>query len=206
MAPDAPVGGPRVLGLTGPIGCGKTTVGDILLARGALERIDADALVHELQAVGTDVTREIAGAFGKDVLGVDGSVDRRKLGRIAFAEPEKLRLLESIVHPAVRELVRERIRSLAGNDGIVVVDAVKLLQSDLLPLVEEVWVVRCSPDVQRERLIRARELSRGESEARIRAQPRFEHPKVRTVIENSGTLEQLHASVESAWVQFTSAK
>src|SRR5947209_282339 len=100
MAADSARRAPRNLGITGPIGCGKTTVGDILLELGALERIDADAVVHELERSGTEVTHAVARAFGEDLLGPDGSVDRARLGAIVFRDANELRRLEAIVHPA----------------------------------------------------------------------------------------------------------
>jgi dephospho-CoA kinase len=190
----------RVLGLTGPIGCGKTTVGDILLELGARERIDADEVVHELQRPGTDVTAAVAGSFGQDVLHSDGSIDRASLGAIVFADHDALARLEAIIHPAVREAIRQRIEATKG--GVIVVDAVKLLQSDLLPLVEEVWVVGCDPRVERSRLTEIRGMSPEQVEARLRAQPSFEHPRVARVIQNSGSLEGLRRQVEAAWRNF----
>ena len=194
--------GPRVLGITGPIGCGKTTVGDILLELGALERIDADREVHALMQPGTEVTREIARRFGEAVIAPDGSVDRARLGGIVFADPERLRELESITHPAVRRSIRGRLQDYADEDGVVVVDAVKLLQSDLLPFVEAVWVVQCSQQVQLERLRMIRGMSREAALDRVRAQPDFRHERVTAVLENSGSLQELRERVQQAWQVF----
>jgi dephospho-CoA kinase len=201
MATQHPRTAPRLLGLTGPIGCGKTTVGNILLGLGARERIDADDTVHELQRAGTEVTRAIAGTFGPDVLSRDGSVDRQALGAIVFTDRERLAQLEDIVHPAVRQAIRERIEQ-HSDGGVVIIDAVKLLQSDLLPLVEEVWVVRCSSQVQRSRLVETRSMTPEAVEARLRAQPSFEHPRVTRIIENSGTFADLQSHVATAWNEF----
>lgn len=192
---------PRILGLTGPIACGKTTVGDILLDLGALCRIDADQVVHELEGPGTDVTRQIGGAFGH-VLQADGAVDRACLAARVFSNPDALRRLEDIVHPAVRQEVRRRIEELHSQSGIVVVDAVKLLQSDLLPLVETVWVVWCSPEKQLHRLSATRGMADSEAEGRLRAQPNFDHPAVGAVIDNSGTVVELRDQVASQWRLF----
>lgn len=158
-------------------------------------------MVHALQGPGTEVTRYIAAAFG-DVLQPDGAVDRVRLGRIVFADPDALRRLEAIVHPAVRHAVRDRLDALQGPGGVVVVDAVKLLQSDLISLVETVWVVCCAPEIQRHRLTETRRLSAVEAAERMRAQPSFDHPKVGAVIENSGSRADLQRLVAEQWERF----
>jgi dephospho-CoA kinase len=194
---------PRILGLTGPIGCGKSTVGDILLQLGVTERIDADQVVHELMAAGTETTRSIATAFGDDVLRDDGSVDRIRLGRVVFSDGDALRRLESITHPAVRRLIRERLHHYSERE-VVVIDAIKLLQSDLLPLVEAVWVVRCARDAQIARLTEIRRMPREQAESRIAAMPRFESERVTEVIENSRSMDELRSRVEAAYQRFLS--
>ncbi len=195
-------GAPRILGLTGAIGCGKTTVGDMLLRLGALERIDADTVVHELMAPETAVTAAIADTFGIDVLRDDGAVDRGALAAKVFADQTALRKLEAITHPAVRATIRQRLTGLEGRDGIVIVDAVKLLQGDLLPLCDTVWVVRCPRDEQTRRLIAIRGMTAEAAEKRIAAQPAFDHPRVDRVIENTGSLDQLEKQVATAWHEF----
>lgn len=194
---------PLVLGLTGPIACGKTTVGDILLELGALERIDADRVVHELMGPSSPLAAEVAATFGERMLGPDGAVDRAALARIVFSDPEELRRLESISHPAVRREIRRRLEALSGASGVVVVDAVKLLQSDLLPLAHEVWVVACDPREEVRRLTERRNMAADDAAARLEAQPSFEHPAVSRVIRNNGSLMELRENVERAWVELT---
>jgi dephospho-CoA kinase len=190
---------PRILGLTGAIACGKTTVGDILLELGALERIDADAVVHRLMAAGTPVTAQILRRFGRDIIARNGSVDRSRLGSLVFDDPAALRDLELITHPAVRTAIRDRVAELSGQHGFVVIDAVKLLQSELLELAYVVWVVRCRPDIQMQRLTEVRGMSAKAAAGRLAAQPSFTHPRVTTVIENNGSMDQLQAQVTAAW-------
>jgi dephospho-CoA kinase len=174
----------------------------MLLKLGAAERIDADEVVHELMVPGTPTTRAIGAEFGADVLLPDGSVDRARLGEVVFADHGRLRKLESITHPAVHDEILRRIAQLAGQDVVIVVDAVRLLQSDLLLLCDEVWVVTCNHQQQRERLIRDRGMSPEATAARIAAQPEFDHCKVTKVIDNSGTLQELEFAVRSAWQDF----
>jgi dephospho-CoA kinase len=199
VAAAGQVSGRRLLGLTGPIACGKTTVGDTLLTLGALERIDADRVVHALMARGTPTTQAIADAFGAQLLLPDGGVDRKRLGEIVFADAAALRRLEAITHPAVREEIRRRVHDLGDRDGVVVVDAVKLLQSDLLPMMDAVWVVQCPPEEEMRRLTTLRGMTSEEAGNRLAAQPPFDHPAVTAVIQNAASLEQLRDAVGEAW-------
>ncbi len=189
----------RILGLTGAIGCGKSTVGDLLLEVGARDHIDADQVAHALMSPGTQVTQHIAETFGPDVMAADGSVNRAALGHIVFNDAERLRLLEAITHPAIRRAIRERLETPSDDGGVVVLDAVKLLQSELLPLADAVWVVRCDPEVQMSRLSAMRGMTDGEIRARLEAQPSFNDERVTAVIENSGSHEDLRREVLRAW-------
>lgn len=199
MAGDRSQANTRVLGLTGPIACGKTTVGDILLKLGARERIDADRIVHTLLGPGTPTSAAVTTIFGPSVMQPDGAVDRARLAAVVFDDPVALRALEELTHPAVRAVVWERLAALADADGVAIVDAVKLLQSDLLPLCDAVWVICCAPGEQRRRLHADRGLSDVAAAARIAAQPDFEHPAVTRTIDNSRSPESLAACVTTAW-------
>jgi dephospho-CoA kinase len=187
----------HILGLTGPIACGKTTVGNILLELGATERIDADTVVHRLMVAGTPTTRRIVERFGDDILAEDGSVDRRALAGRVFGDPSALRDLEAITHPEVRLETLRRLQ--VHSEGVIVIDAVKLLQSELLPLCDAVWVVRCDPEVELRRLKRRNGLTKEEAQTRIAAQPSFDSPAVGVVIDNSGSVDELRRHVEEAW-------
>lgn len=203
MASERTETNPRILGLTGPIACGKTMVGDLLLTLGAIERIDADVVVHDLMTSGSPTSEAIARRFGRGVLASDGSIDRRALGSVVFNQPPALRDLEKIVHPAVRVAIQRRLQELSGAVGVVVLDAVKLLQSDLLNECDAVWVVLCSPQVQIQRLLEKRGMTEEEARGRLAAQPNFDHPKVTAVIENSDSLRGLEERVREAWLEQT---
>ncbi|HZS94934.1 MAG TPA: dephospho-CoA kinase [Chloroflexota bacterium] len=198
MANTAERAQPIILGLTGPVACGKTTVGDLLLRLGALARIDTDRVVHELLN-GGPVADEVVEAFGRDILGPSGLIDRRKLGSRVFADPSALARLEAIVHPPVTRVVRQKISEVSGRNGVVVVDAVKLLQSELLPLCSAIWVVTCDREEERRRLIGIRAMTAPDADARLAAQPSFDHPAVSALIRNDGSLAELEDQVSTLW-------
>src|SRR5438094_8017458 len=145
------------IGITGPIAVGKSTIDDMLRDLGAGPVIDADAVVHELYQTSRPLQEAIAATFGPTVRRPDGTIDRRALGARVFGDPEALRRLEGLVHPATREAVRARLQE-APPDAIAVVDAVKLLHGELASLCTERWWIRSDPSAQRRRLIELRGL------------------------------------------------
>lgn len=191
----------RTLGITGPIACGKTTVGDVLLQLGAITCIDADAVVHELMQPGADLTREIAHLFGDETIAADGGVDRATLAAVVFRDAAKLEELERIVHPRVSDTIRTRLINMdrAGIEGVVVIDAVKLMQSALVGLMDAIWLVRCSRDVQLERLRSVRGMSLDAAQARLAAQPTYDESLVDAIIDNTGARQELEEHVQHAW-------
>jgi dephospho-CoA kinase len=166
-----PAGGRRAvrIGLTGPIGCGKSTVASWLAARGAVA-IDADAVARDVVEPGEPALELVLGRFGDAVRTPDGGLDRAALGRIVFADPDALRDLEAIVHPAVRPRILAAIAA-ADTAGapVVVIEAIKLVEGGLAGLCDEVWLVTCSADEQRARLA-GRGVAPDEAARRISAQ------------------------------------
>ncbi len=194
---------PYILGLTGNIASGKTTIGLLLLELGAHTYCDADLVVHELYLPGQPVVAELAREFGPGILDADGGVDRRALGAIVFGDQQRLRTLERIVHPAVQQALLERLRAIP-DDEIGVFDAIKLFESGYAPMCQGVWVVTCPPEIQLQRLMERRGLSRAEAEARMAAQPPIE-PKLAQateIIHNDGSFDDLRAQVTAAWGRF----
>jgi len=192
-----------IIGLTGNIATGKSTVARILQNLGA-EVIDADRLVHRLMEPGTEVWHAIRQAFGTEVIGPDGAIDRRRLGAIVFADPAALARLEAIVHPAVGRAILRRLeewRSQPQPPRVVVIEAIKLLESSLAKLCDAVWIVVAPREVQIERLVRTRGLTPEEAALRIDAQPPVEPKLARAdvVIHNDGSLDHLRCQVEEAW-------
>ncbi len=189
---------PYLIGLTGNIATGKSTVAKMLEELGATV-IDADALVHDLQRQGTPVYDDIVAAFGPGILDRAGEIDRKALGAIVFADPAQLRRLESIVHPAV--LIESAQRIMAAATPVAVYEAIKLIEAGRAEMCDALWVVTARPDVQLERLMRDRHLSEAEARQRIAAQPpQSEKIKRATVIiDNSGSLEETWQQVTAAF-------
>jgi dephospho-CoA kinase len=143
---------PVIVGLTGPIGCGKSTVAAMLGALGGVV-IDADALSRDVTAPGQPALEAIRARFGGGVFSSAGVLDRRALAAVVFADAEALRDLEAIVHPGVRELVEDRIEEARrAGDPFVVVEAIKLVEGGLAQRCDEVWLIECPAGVQRARL------------------------------------------------------
>ncbi|MFF4544370.1 dephospho-CoA kinase [Streptomyces sp. NPDC001406] len=187
------------VGLTGGIGAGKSEVSRLLVARGAV-LIDADRIAREVVAPGTPGLAAVVEAFGKEVLAADGSLDRPRLGSIVFADPEKLAVLNSIVHPLVGARSRE-LESAAADDAVVIHDVPLLAENGLAPLYDLVVVVDASPETQLDRLVRLRGMTDQDARARMAAQAtrekRLEIADV--VIDNDVPLEALERRVDEVW-------
>lgn len=196
-----------LIGLTGNIGCGKSTVVKMLAELGAVV-CDADQTTREVMQVGQPAYDEIVQEFGEGVLVAQGGpIDRPALGRIVFGEPERLRRLEAIVHPATRVAnlrwlgEQDRIAAAEGRRQVAVIDAIKLIESGYPQICDAVWVVFCDPEVQLRRLVQGRGMLEADAQQRIAAQPP-QAAKVAVadvVIDNSGTLAQTRDQVEQAW-------
>ncbi|MGW3495019.1 dephospho-CoA kinase [Streptomyces sp. NPDC001020] len=187
------------VGLTGGIGAGKSEVSRLLVECGAV-LIDADRIAREVVAPGTPGLAAVVEAFGQDVLAPDGSLDRPKLGSIVFADPEKLAVLNSIVHPLVGARSRA-LETAAGEDAVVVHDVPLLAENGLAPLYDVVVVVDVGPDTQLDRLVRLRGMTEEEARARMSAQAtrdkRLEIADI--VIDNEVPLEKLRQRVRDVW-------
>ena len=192
----------RRIGITGPIGCGKSTVTGWLAERGAAV-IDADDVAREVTAAGTEAASAIAATFGGELLRPDGSLDRSALGRIVFGDPAALARLEAIVHPAVRPVILQRIEAAAAAGApAVVVEAIKLVEGGLAALCDEVWLVTCDADEQLARLL-ARGATQADALSRIGAQVGLAErlaPAATRVIDTSGAVSTARQVVETAWL------
>jgi dephospho-CoA kinase len=194
---------PYRIGLTGNIATGKTTVGRMLESLGA-ERIDADKVAHAVIIPGGSAYRSVVAAFGPEILVSDPAqqpprINRQALGNIVFSDPAALRKLESLVHPAVIRNVNAQIASTEAR--VIVVEAIKLLESGMAEAYDAIWVTTCPKAIQCERLMRLRGLSRETALARIEAQPPQAEKLARAdvVIHTDGSLAATRAQVLAAW-------
>ncbi|WP_433449573.1 dephospho-CoA kinase [Streptomyces sp. CA-142005] len=187
------------VGLTGGIGAGKSEVSRLLVEHGAV-LIDADRIAREVVAPGTPGLAAVVEAFGEDVLTADGSLDRPKLGSIVFADPEKLALLNSIVHPLVGARSRE-LEEAAAADAVVIHDVPLLTENGLAPLYDLVIVVDASPETQLDRLVRLRGMTEEDARARMAAQATREQRRriADILIDNDVPLDALHKRVTEVW-------
>jgi dephospho-CoA kinase len=193
---------PILVGLTGNIGTGKSTVARMLAELGA-ETIDADLVAHEVMRIGTAAHARIVEAFGPEVLAPDGEIDRKRLGTLVFADPTSLACLEAIVHPATLEAISHQIAASRAN--VVVIEAIKLIEAGMADGCDSVWVTTCRPEQQVRRIMQGRGLSRSEAEQRIRAQPPQEE-KIAcadVIIDTSGSLSWTREQVQVAWGRLT---
>jgi dephospho-CoA kinase len=195
-----------ILGITGPIACGKSTVARMAVERGAIEHIDADRVTHELMRPGTRLTERVAAEFGPGILTTNQGIDRRALGSAVFGHPERLEALERLVHPEVRAAILARLDQVRGEGraGVVVIEAIKLLSSPLAELTDAVWFIQCGTEQQRERLRTERGLAGSDAEIRIGARPEFDLSKVTTAIDNNGSQVDLARKVDREWNKLTS--
>lgn len=190
--------GQRIIGLTGGIATGKSTVADYLASHHPIPVLDADVYAREAVAVGSPILQAISDRYGPQLILPDGTLDRRQLGSIIFQDAAEKHWLEQQIHPYVRQRFREAMAQLATP---VVVQAIPLLfEAQLTDQVTEIWVVTCTPEQQRQRLMQRNALSRDQAEARIASQmPLAEKVALADVVlDNSGTLEHLFAQVEQA--------
>ena len=188
----------RVVGLTGGIATGKTTFADALRARG-VPVVDADTLARAAVAPGTPALAEIARAFGPDALAADGTLDRKAVAEIVFADPDARRRLEAITHPAVRRaMAEETSRLAAAGHALAFYDTPLLYEVGLERLLDSVVVVWAPPELQRARLAARDGLSAPDAEARLVAQLPIAEKAARAdfVVENVGAPGELGAKAD----------
>jgi dephospho-CoA kinase len=188
-----------LLGLTGNIACGKSTVGQLLAERYGADYVDADRLVHALYAPGTPETLAIAERFGQDLLKDNGTIDRRRLGDKVLSDSAALKDLEGILNPGVRQAILDRIDH--ASAPVLVLDAIRLIEAGLADRCDTVWVVICDRAAQMQRLQAARAMTEEQAAVRIAAQTPADAKIARAnaVIINDGNLEDLAPQVAAAW-------
>lgn len=190
--------GKYVIGLTGNIAVGKSLVRQRLQELGAYA-IDADRIAHQVMMPGGPAFQAILAAFGPQILGGDGQVDRAALGRIVFSDPAALKRLEDITHPVIHETIDRLVKR--SEKEVAVIEAIKLLEGRLKDAVDAVWVVHAAPQTQHQRLISQRGLSPEEARQRIQAQ-NSQADKIRqadVVIHNDGGIADTLKQVQAHW-------
>ncbi len=190
--------GKYVIGLTGNIATGKSVVRKMLEHLGAYG-IDADALAHRAMAKGAPGYPKVIRTFGTWILDEDGQIDRRRLSKIVFSDPEALKRLEEIIHPLVQHAIDVLIQR--APQSVVVIEAIKLLETPIAAGCDAIWVVDAPLDLQVQRLMNKRNLSLAAARQRVAAQPPQQEKikAAKVVIDNSGSFDETWEQVQQAW-------
>ena len=191
----------RVIGLTGGIATGKSSVTGFLQECGAVV-IDADELSRLAVRPGSAALARIVAAFGSDVLLADGNLDRKRVRALVFSDPQKRRQLEEIIHPEIRRLADEQIEAVAAQGGrVVFYMAPLLIEAGSTDRVDEIWVITLRPEIQLARLMARDGIGREEAQRMIASQmPLAEKERRgRIVIDNSGTPEEMRRVISEIW-------
>ena len=191
----------KIIGLTGGIGSGKSTVAQFLAELGAVI-VDVDKVGHEALKRDNEVQQQVVHAFGQQIIGSDGEIDREKVGEIVFGDPEARTKLNQIIHPRMYDVVKTQLEEYRRQGvGVVVLDAPLLIEAGWTSLVDEVWVTTASEATVLKRLRERAEMSEQESKARIRSQlsleERIKHADA--VIDTDCDLAELKAKVKELW-------
>jgi dephospho-CoA kinase len=197
----------RIVGLTGGIGTGKSTVSGMLRELGATV-IDADEATRAVQSRGSDGLRQLVNAFGAGILTPEGDLDRARLADLAFRDPDARGRLNEIVHPLVRLWMAERQReAMERGDAVVVMDIPLLFEARGAGAFDTVLLVYAPEDVALRRLVEQRGMTEEQARARIAAQMPIEEKRALAthVIENTGSLEELRERVERIWAELSEA-
>lgn len=197
--------GKYAIGLTGNIATGKSVVRKMLEHLGAYG-IDADVLSHRAIMKSSPGYQPVIDTFGRWIVGANEEIDRVKLGEVVFKNPDAMLRLETIIHPLVRQALDVLVKK--SSHRVIVIEAIKLLESEMNSLCDQVWVTMAPPDLQLERLIDKRNLTKQEAEDRINAQLPVTAilTKADVVIENNGSFEKTWKQVYDAWQVITQEK
>ncbi len=198
----------KVIGLTGGIGSGKSTVSQCLAELGAVI-IDADKVGHEAFKPDTEAWHQVVATFGGQILTPSGEVDRKKLGEIVFNDPESLSKLNQIMHPRMYDMMKAQIEEYRRQGvDVVVLEAAVLIEANWTPLVDEVWVTVAPEATVLKRIKKQRRLDEAQTLARIRSQlpqeERIKHADV--VINNAGELDEVKTKVKELWEKLHAQK
>ncbi|OPJ55513.1 dephospho-CoA kinase [Alkalithermobacter paradoxus] len=188
----------KIIGLTGSIGSGKSTVSDILIKKG-FKIVDADKISRKILDKNSVAFIEVVEHFGEEILQDDGNIDRKKLGSIVFSDDEKLKKLNSITHPKIEQNIKSEIENYKNKGvDIVFLDAPLLIEANLTGMVDLVLLIICSYEVQIQRIINRDNITKEEAIKRINSQMSVEDKKKYAdyIIDNSYTLDKLNSDVD----------
>lgn len=190
----------RIIGLTGGIGMGKTTVSHYLEHTHHLPILDADVYAREAVQPGSTILAKIVDRYGRDILHENGTLDRRRLGEIIFPNPTERTWLEQQIHPYVREHMQADSARLLETYSTIVMVIPLLFEANLTHLVTEIWVVSCPTEQQLQRLMQREPLSLDQAQSRIQSQISIEEKRDRAdvILDNSSTLESLFQQIDNA--------
>lgn len=193
-----------LIGLTGGIASGKSTVAKLLAAHGA-DTIDADQVARDVVELGTPGLEEVVQAFGVSVLTESGQLDRQKLAAVIFSDPEKRKVLEAILHPLIKARTTQLISE--SENSVVVYSVPLLVEAKVDYPFDFIVTVEAGEAIQIERLVRSRGLDQSQAQERLDAQASREQreAKANFVLDSSGTLEQLAEQVDSLWLKIQAA-
>ncbi|MCE2699125.1 MAG: dephospho-CoA kinase [Nostocales cyanobacterium LE14-WE4] len=191
----------NLIGLTGGIATGKSTVANYLATTYNLPILDADIYARDAVSVGSPILSQIAEKYGTEIILSDGNLNRAKLGEIIFHQPEERYWVERVIHPYVRSCFAKAINESSANTLILVIPL--LFEANLENLVNQIWVVSCSPQQQQQRLIERNNLTAEQAAARINSQLPIAEKIARAdvVLDNSGNLESLLQQIDKVLLQ-----
>ena len=195
----------KIIGLTGGIACGKSTVSKYLREKGAVI-IDADRIAHELLALGNPLYEAYRGHFGDAILLSDGQLDRRTIGRLVFQDPAERKWIDETAQPLIKQEICRRLQQYKDEKNILIVlDVPLLFESGWDKMTEETCLVYAEEKIQLERLMKRNGYGREEAAARIAAQMPLEEKKKRadSLIDNSGSLSSTLRQVDILWKEWT---
>ncbi|MGP1383761.1 MAG: dephospho-CoA kinase [Thainema sp.] len=189
----------RIIGLTGGVGMGKSTVSNYLAGQYHLPVLDADLYARQAVEVGSPILQQIAQRYGEDILQPDGSLDRRQLGDIVFQQPDERRWLEQQIHPYVRDRMLQDAQDLTDQPAIVM-SIPLLFEANLTHLVTEIWVVMCDRSQQIQRLMERDQLSQEQATSRIQSQMPIEQKmdQADVVLDNRTDVDDLLKQIDAA--------
>lgn len=195
----------KVIGLTGGIATGKSTVSAYLKKKG-FPIVDADIAARKAVEKGSDGLKQIVATFGEAILTVDQSLDRAKLGAIIFSDSEKREQLNQIVHPIVRDIMEKEKNEALETHQYVIMDIPLLFENQLQQTVDEVWLVYTNKNIQLERLMHRNQLTQSEALKRIESQMPIDEKRnlADVVIENNLDLEHLYDQIDRVTQERTS--